>query len=201
MWSNMCLAIVWSPVTLNKLISGETQGQQRVLSRTWGHVNDMLMLTCETVTRMSSIWSVLLINNPLLIHWIFQLWDMFFIWSFFLSKKKQTKKKPATKKRSRKGTKNVQVCIASADGEHFSVLLIALICFHTGYLCSAPLWPLTLWVSWSMSKIICLSCSVESAQRFPVTPRRQMKGVMRNLINLECLINVAMVARVMWMYF
>lgn len=93
MWSNMCLAIVWSPVTLNKLISGETQGQQRVLSRTWGHVNDMLMLTCETVMRMSSIWSVLLINNPLLIEWIFQLWDMFFIWSFFLSKKtKQTKK-------------------------------------------------------------------------------------------------------------
>lgn len=26
-----------------------------------------------------------------------------------------------------------------ADIEHVSVLLIALICFHTGYLCSAPL--------------------------------------------------------------
>lgn len=41
----------------------------------------------------------------------------------------------------------------------------------------------------------------QCTKRFPVTPRRQMKGVMRNLIKLECLIHVSMVSVVLWMHY
>lgn len=145
----------------------------------------MVMWTCERVMGLSSIWRVLLINNPLLIQWVFQLWDMVFIWALviFLKKKRNKiqQKINSHQKRRRKCTKNVQVCIASVGREHFSVLFFSpqsafILVIYAMHLFDPSLCKST-GLCLMSCLIICLSCSTQSVQRFPVTPCRQMKGV------------------------